>query len=93
MDVRYEMNGALFVRDERKARSNVSKHHVTFEQAAEVFFDPLFTLVDSARNDEARDAVVGYDCARHAALYRSRSGRGRPDPHNFRSQGHPSGAK
>jgi uncharacterized DUF497 family protein len=38
------------------------KHHgITFEQAAAVFFDPFFELVDAGRNDEARDALIGYD--------------------------------
>ncbi len=26
-----------------------------------MFFDPLFRLVDASRNDEARDAIIGYD--------------------------------
>jgi uncharacterized DUF497 family protein len=34
---------------------------VSFEQAAEVFFDPFFRLVDASRNDEAHDAAIGYD--------------------------------
>lgn len=34
---------------------------IGFEQAATVFFDPLFRLVDAGRNDEARDAVIGFD--------------------------------
>jgi uncharacterized protein len=34
---------------------------VTFQQAAEVFFDPLLVVVDASRNDEARDAVIGLD--------------------------------
>ena len=33
---------------------------MTFEQAAWVFFDPFFNLL-CHRNDEARDAVIGYD--------------------------------
>ena len=32
-----------------------------FQQAAEVFFDPLLVVVDASRNDEARDAVIGLD--------------------------------
>lgn len=64
MDVRFELNGAAFVWDEEKARVNALAHGgVTFEQAAEVFFDPFFRLVDASRNDEARDAVIGYDTA------------------------------
>ena len=46
----------------RKAAGNPGKHdRVTFEQAATVFFDPLFRLVDAERNDEARDAIIGFD--------------------------------
>lgn len=26
-----------------------------------MFFDPFLRLVDASRNDEARDAVIGYD--------------------------------
>jgi len=37
------------------------KHGIGFEQAATVFSDPLFILVDAERNDEARDAVIGLD--------------------------------
>lgn len=34
---------------------------MSFEQAAWVFFDPFFRLVDASRNDESRDAVIGRD--------------------------------
>lgn len=54
--------GVSFVWNDAKARLNVLNHEgITFEQAAEVFFDPFFRLVDASRNDEARDAVIGYD--------------------------------
>ena len=62
MDVRYELNGTAFVWDEEKARLNIATHDsITFERAAEVFFDPFFRLVDATRNEEARDAVIGFD--------------------------------
>ena len=62
MNVRYEFNGTSFVWDDLKAKSNAVRHNgVTFEQATTVFFDPLFRLVDADRNDEARDAIVGFD--------------------------------
>jgi uncharacterized protein len=62
VDVRFELNGASFVWNEDKARANVAAHDgITFERAAEVFFDPFFRLVDASRNDEARDAAIGYD--------------------------------
>ena len=64
MDIHFEKNGVLFVWNDRKAASNPRKHDgVTFEQAAEAFFDPFFKLVDARRNDEARDAVIGYDAS------------------------------
>ncbi|WP_341325321.1 BrnT family toxin [Methylotuvimicrobium sp. KM2] len=64
MDIHFEKNGVLFVWDERKAASNPRKHdRVTFEQATEAFFDPFLKLVDAGRNDEARDAVIGYDAS------------------------------
>lgn len=62
MDIHFEKNGVLFVWNDRKAANNPRKHDgVTFEQASEAFFDPFFKLVDAGRNDEARDAVIGYD--------------------------------
>lgn len=62
VDVHYELNGTTFVWDEDKAHLNVIAHDgITFERAAEVFFDPFFRLVDAARNDEAREAVIGFD--------------------------------
>ena len=62
MNVRFELNGVSFTWDEDKARANASKHDgITFEQGAEVFFDPFFRLVDADSNDDARVAVIGYD--------------------------------
>jgi uncharacterized DUF497 family protein len=62
MDVRFELNGVAFVWDSAKARSNVLEHDgVRFEDAAQVFFDPFLRLVDASRNDQTRDAVIGYD--------------------------------
>jgi uncharacterized DUF497 family protein len=61
VDVPFELNGATFVWDEEKARANIAARDVPFERAAEVFFDPFFRLVDASRNDEARDAAIGYD--------------------------------
>ena len=62
MDIRYEFDGLSFVWDARKAAANPLRHEgITFEQAATVFFDPLFRLVDASRNNQVRDAVIGYD--------------------------------
>lgn len=62
MDIRYSLNGLAFIWNATKAQANIRKHDgIAFEQAAQVFFDPLFRLVEAGRNDEARDAVIGYD--------------------------------
>src|SRR5262245_19167994 len=62
MDIRFELNGTSFVWDDAKAKANALKHDgITFERAAEVFFDPFFRIVDANRKDEARDAVIGSD--------------------------------
>ena len=61
MNERYELNGISFVWDAVKARKNRSKHGVSFEQAAEVFFDPFLRVVDASDNAGSRDAVVGMD--------------------------------
>lgn len=47
MDIRFELNGLPFVWDEDQAKRNQRKHHIAFEEAAEVFFDPFFRLVDA----------------------------------------------
>jgi uncharacterized protein len=61
MDIHFELNGDHFVWSDEKADANWRKHGVRFEEAATVFEDPLFVLVDASRNDESRDAVIGFD--------------------------------
>jgi uncharacterized DUF497 family protein len=61
MDLFFELNGDLFVWDSAKAKTNWRKHGVRFEEAATVFTDPLFILVEASRNDETRDAAIGFD--------------------------------
>lgn len=69
MNVYFVLNGITFSWDEAKARINPINHDgITFQQAAEAFFDPFLILVDASRNDEARDAVIGLD-ARWNLLY------------------------
>jgi uncharacterized protein len=62
MNVYFALNGINFVWDDEKARNNPLKHDgITFQQAAEAFFDPFIIIVDASRNEEARDAVIGLD--------------------------------
>jgi uncharacterized protein len=62
MNVYFALNGINFVWDDEKARNNPRKHDgITFQQAAEAFFDPFIIIIDASRNEEARDAVIGLD--------------------------------
>ncbi|MEG5036786.1 BrnT family toxin [Microcoleus sp. AT3-D2] len=62
MDVSFVLNGITFVWNNEKAWNNPIKHDgITFQQAAEAFFDPFLVVVDASGNDEARDAVIGLD--------------------------------
>ena len=61
MDEQFELHKINFVWDRRKLKINLAKHGVSFEQAAEAFFDPFIKIVDASRNQETRDAVIGMD--------------------------------
>ncbi len=51
--------------DEDKAKSNVQKHGIRFEEASSVFNDPLAAIfADEAHSDdEQREILVGYSAA------------------------------
>jgi uncharacterized protein len=69
MNEYFVLSGITFVWDDAKAQINPIKHDgITFQQAAEVFFDPFLVVVDASRNEEAREAVIGLD-ARWNLLY------------------------
>jgi uncharacterized DUF497 family protein len=59
MDVQYELHGQTFEWDLEKAAANLPKHHVRFEEACEVFFDPFLVLVDAGGEEESREAAIG----------------------------------
>ena len=63
MDRAFEHGGTSFRWDESKAAENQRRHGVSFEEAATVFDDPLFVLQDTSRNEERRDAVIGFSSA------------------------------
>ena len=63
MDRVFEHGGTSFCWDESKAAENHSKHGVSFEEAVTVFDDPLFVVQDASRNQEERDAVIGFSSA------------------------------
>jgi hypothetical protein len=60
--------GRLFEWDEDKARSNVEKHGVTFEEAAEAFFDPFSQGGDASSGAERRDFLLGYSLTQRLLL-------------------------
>lgn len=60
MDRSFEHRDTTFVWDEAKAVANIHKHGISFEEAVTVFDDPTFKLQDASRNDEGRDAAIGF---------------------------------
>lgn len=80
MDITYQLQSVLFEWDEDKARSNIQKHGVTFEEAAEVFFDPFYQTGDASVDEgEARDFIIGYTFSQRLllAVYTEREDRTR----------------
>jgi uncharacterized DUF497 family protein len=81
MDVVYRLQGVEFEWDDQKAQQNVEKRGVTFEEAAEVFFDPFYQYGDATPtdSDEQRDFILGYSVAQRLLLvvYTERSERTR----------------
>ena len=61
MDERHHIGGSDFVWDADKAAKTWQLRSIRFEDAATVFMDPLLVLTDASRNDEARDALIGFD--------------------------------
>lgn len=59
MDVIFLCHEQYFVWDADKARKNLAKHGVSFEQASTAFFDPFAVLVDATSGDEQREAIIG----------------------------------
>jgi uncharacterized DUF497 family protein len=68
LDIEYQLQDIRFQWDANKAQSNVLKHGITFEEAAEVFFDPLHQIGDASTSDEQRDFVLGYSFRRRILL-------------------------
>jgi hypothetical protein len=68
MQVTYQIQGVTFEWDAWKARSNAGKHGVTFEEAAEAFFDPFCQWGDASEGDEPREFAIGYSVGRKLLL-------------------------
>jgi len=59
VDADFLYAGQRFRWDMEKAHLNFAKHGIRFEQACEVFVDPLVKFLDATAEDEAREAVLG----------------------------------
>ena len=56
--------GIVFEWDARKARANLGKHRVSFEEATSVFADPLgITIRDPAHSSPADERFVTVGCS------------------------------
>lgn len=63
--------------DQVKAKANLSKHGVSFEEAATVFLDPLaITFPDPDHSDEEeREITIGITTTKHEVVFLSHSPR------------------
>jgi len=68
MDVIFRLQSIEFEWDQNKAFSNQDKHGVTFEEAAEVFFDPFYQGGDASVGAEQRDFILGYSWSQRILL-------------------------
>lgn len=68
MTVVFRLQGIEFEWDEDKAVANVEKHGITFDEAAESFFDPFYQTGDATVDEEPRNFIVGYTFDWHLLL-------------------------
>ena len=68
MDIRYRLQDMEFEWESDKASGNVDKHSVTFEEAAEAFFDPFYQTGEASADTEQRDFILGYSQSQRLLL-------------------------
>jgi len=68
MNIVYRLQGIDFEWNKDKAQSNIEKHGVTFEEAAEVFFDPFYQEGEASSDGEQRDFIIGYSLSQRLLL-------------------------
>ncbi|PIW20574.1 MAG: hypothetical protein COY47_05745 [Chloroflexi bacterium CG_4_10_14_0_8_um_filter_57_5] len=69
MNTIYRLQGMEFEWDEDKASINIQKHGVTFEEAAEAFFDPFYQTGEASVDDgEERNFIIGYTFSQQLLL-------------------------
>lgn len=56
--------------DPKKARANLAKHGISFEEAVTVFADPLARIFDDEEhsNEERREIIIGHTIKRRLVL-------------------------
>lgn len=56
--------------DPKKAKANLAKHDVSFEEALTVFADPLARIFPDERHsiDELREIIIGHSAQQHLLL-------------------------
>jgi uncharacterized DUF497 family protein len=60
MQIEYVLHGIQFEWDSKKSESNLQKHHIHFENACEVFFDPFLQMMEpEIKNGEIREVIIG----------------------------------
>jgi uncharacterized DUF497 family protein len=91
MDIAFLYQGQRFVWDIDKASTNLVKHGISFEEACQVFFDPLLRVEDASTGGEQRDAVIGFDGELGTSLRRSHVARRRCNTHHLRPTRHYTG--
>jgi uncharacterized protein len=60
MNVVYRLGDLEFEWNTDKAEINLAKHGISFQEAAEIFLDPLCALGDDSEHGEARSYAIGY---------------------------------
>ena len=68
MDHILVQQGLEFEWDVEKASSNLEKHGVSFEDAAEAFLDPFHRGGNASESGEFRQFIIGYTTASRLAL-------------------------
>lgn len=70
MDIVFRYRDQDFKWDSEKARTNIAKHAVGFEEATEAFFDPFAQYGDATPENsaEVRDFVLGYSASSRLLL-------------------------
>jgi len=60
MDRTFKLLDLEFEWNEEKYASNLWKHDIRFEEAAEVFFDESYQLGDASVDGEMREFIIGF---------------------------------